>query len=130
MVVPYTLEFLLVHSSMQFAVCFLWSRYFVGRMSIALTIFLDFRHVAGATALCAPAGVLTALLPGSARVWKRSGCVWRFLDICSCQKAEFSHFRLLHFFGIFLLFVCQLAAARFVSELASGKLWSLTLRAF
>ena len=37
---------------------------------------------------------------------KRSGCVERFSDVFffRAKKAEFLHFRLLHFFGIFLLF--------------------------
>ena len=68
-------------SCRQFAVCFFWSRSFVRRMSMALTIFRDFRSVAGTTALCAPADVLTALLPGSARfesVQGVFGASWMF----------------------------------------------------
>ena len=55
-------------SARQFVVCFLRSLCLVRRMSIALTIFRDFQPVAGMTARCAPAGVLTALFSGSARV--------------------------------------------------------------
>ena len=73
---------------------------------MTLTIFPDFPPVPGTTALCAPAGMLTALLPGSARFGKRSVCVWRFLHVFRAKNAEFSHFRLLHFFGIFLFFSC------------------------
>ena len=47
---------------------FFKSRYLVRRMSMALTIFRDFLHLAGTTARCAPDGVLAALFPGSARV--------------------------------------------------------------
>ena len=44
-------------------------------------------------------------------------------------KAELSHFHLFHFFVVFLLFVCQLATARFLSQLASAKPCYLALRA-
>ena len=64
---------------------------------MALTIFGDFRYVAGTTALCALACVLTALLPGSAgfeSVQGVFGASWMFF---TAKKAEFSHFLVLHF---------------------------------
>ena len=72
---------------------------------MTLTIFLDFRHVAGATALCAPAGVLTALLPGSARFESVQG-VWRFLDVFFGPKRL--NFRIFGFciFSEFFCFSC------------------------
>ena len=68
-------------SARQFVVCFLRSLCLVRLMSMALTIFRDFLHLAGTTARCAPDGVLAALFPGCGMVCKGWGGVWGLLDV-------------------------------------------------
>ena len=80
------------------------------------------------SALGAPAAVLLALPPSSAKVWKRSGCVWRFFDVSYGRKSWIFAFSVFAIFRNFSAFSCASLQRR--GFCPSRKHYALALRAF
>ena len=79
----YTFDFLFVHLFQAIGGMFFLESIFRSSDVYGADDFRDFRSVAGTTTLCAPADVLTALLPGSARfesVQGVFGASWMFFS--------------------------------------------------